>query len=105
MLLVGTADGLLDLTLDGTEERRTLGGSDVVSVSGDWAIANGWVMSLDSGRPVELPDELAPRCLLALDGGLALVGTSDARLLVVGGPDGTARDLLFDSVPARSSCR
>ena len=103
MLLVGTADGLLDLALDGATERHTLDGADVVAVSGDWAIANGWVMSLDSGRPVDLPDELAPRCLLSLDGGRALVGTSDARLLVVGGPEGTARDVLFDSVPTRSS--
>lgn len=103
MLLVGTADGLLDLALDGTEERRTLDGADVTAVSGDWAIANGWVMSLDSGQPVDLPDDLAPRCLLALDGGRALVGTSDARLLVVGGPEGTARDALFDSVPTREN--
>jgi hypothetical protein len=101
MLLVGTADGLLDLTLDGTEERRTLDGADVTTVSGDWAIANGWVMALDTGAAIELPDELVPRCLLALDGGRALVGTSDARLLVVGGPEGTARDVLFDDIPTR----
>lgn len=103
MLLVGTADGLIDLALDGREQRRTLEGADVIAVSGDWVIASGWVVSLDTGRSVELPDELAPRCLLALDGGRALVGTSDAHLLVVGGPEGTARDALFDSVPTRSS--
>jgi len=103
MLLVGTADGLLDLTLDGTEERRTLEGSNVSAVSGDWAIADGWVIALDTGTPVELPDGLVPRCLLALDGGRALVGTSDARLLVVGGPEGTARDVAFDDIPTRES--
>jgi hypothetical protein len=101
MLLVGTADGLLDLALDGTEERRTLDGADVTAVAGDWAIANGWVMALDAGTPVELGDDLVPRCLLPLDGGRALVGTSDARLLVVGGPEGTARDTLFDAIPTR----
>ena len=101
MLLVGTADGLLDLALDGTEERHTLDGADVTAVSGDWSIANGWVMALDTGAAVELPDQLVPRCLLALDGGRALVGTSDARLLVVGGPEGTARDALFDAIPRR----
>ena len=101
MLLVGTADGLLDLTLDGTEERRTLDGANVSAISGDWAIADGWVMALDTGAAVELPDGLVPRCLLALDGGRALVGTSDARLLVVGGPEGTARDVAFDAIPTR----
>ena len=101
MLLVGTADGLLDLSLDGTEERRTLEGANVSAISGDWAIADGWVMALDTGAAVELPDGLVPRCLLALDGGRALVGTSDARLLVVGGPEGTARDGAFDAIPTR----
>ncbi len=101
MLLVGTADGLLDLALDGTEERRTLTGAHVVAVSGDWAIADGWVIGLDTGGAIALPDDLAPRCVLALDGGRALVGTSDAHVIEVGGPDGPARDLLFDAVPAR----
>ena len=103
MLLVGTADGLLDLALNGTEERRTLVGADVSSVSGDWAIADGWVMALDTGAAVQLPDGLVPRCVLALDGGRALVGTSDARLIEVGGPEGPARDRLFDAVPTRRS--
>ncbi len=102
MLLVGTADGLLDLALDGAEERRTLPGADVVSVSGDWAIADSWVMALDTGAAVELPDGLAPRCVVALDGGRALVGTSDARIVEVGGPEGPARDVLFDAVPTRT---
>jgi hypothetical protein len=102
MLLVGTADGLLDLALDGTEERRTLAGANVVAAVDGWAIADDTVVSLDSGAPVELPEGLAPRCLLALDGGRALVGTSDARLLVVGGPEGTREDTLFDGIPSRS---
>ncbi|HEX5365446.1 MAG TPA: hypothetical protein VFW63_02125 [Acidimicrobiales bacterium] len=102
MLLVGTADGLLDLALDGTEERRTLVGADVVAVSGDWAVAGGWLMALELGRPVDLPASLAPRCVLALPGGRALVGTSDARLLEVGGPDGVRRDAAFDGVPGRA---
>jgi hypothetical protein len=102
MLLVGTADGLLDLALDGTEERRTLAGSSVVAVSGDWAVADDRVVGLDAGAPTALPDELVPRCLLALDGGRALVGTSDARIVEVGGPEGPGRDLMFDAVPTRS---
>ncbi len=101
MLLVGTADGLLDLALDGTVERRTLAGADVTSVSGDWVVANRWVMALDTGAAVELPDDLVPRCVAALDGGGALVGTSDARIVEVGGPQGPARDPLFDAVPTR----
>jgi len=101
MLLVGTADGLLDLALDGTEERRTLSGNDVVAVSGDWAIAGGWVVALDSGTPVDLPEGLAPRCVTALDGGRALVGTSHAHLVEVGGPEGPQVDVLFDAVPGR----
>jgi hypothetical protein len=103
MLLVGTADGLLDLAVDGTEERRTLTGAEVVSVSGDWAVADGWVVALDSGQGISLPDGLQPRCVLALDGGRALVGTNDARVVSVGGPEGPARDVLFDAVPTRRS--
>jgi hypothetical protein len=102
MLLVGTADGLLDLALDGTELRRTLPGADVLAVDGDWAIADGWVMALESGAAIAL-DGVAPRCVAALDGGRALVGTSDARVVEVGGPEGPARDVLFDAVPTRSS--
>lgn len=103
MLLVGTADGLIDLALDGTEERRTLTGADVTSVSGDWAVADGRVVALDTGTPTELPNALAPRCVLARDGGLALVGTTEARIVEVGGPHGPSRDLLFDAVPTRDS--
>lgn len=101
MLLVGTADGIRDLALDGSEIRRTLPGADVFSVSGDWVIANGWVMALDTGQAVELPHGLAPRCVVALDGGRALVGTSGAQIVEVGGPEGPSRDLLFEAVPTR----
>jgi hypothetical protein len=102
MLLVGTADGLLDLALDGSELRRTLPGADVVGVDGDWAIADGWVMALESGAAIAL-DGLVPRCVTAVDGGRALVGTSDARVVEVGGPGGPTRDALFDAVPTRKS--
>jgi hypothetical protein len=102
MLLVGTADGLLDLALDGSELRRTLPGADVVAVDGDWAIADGWVMALESGAAIAL-DGLAPRCVTAVDGGRALVGTSHARLVEVGGPDGPQRDAPFDGIPTRTS--
>ncbi|HET6954282.1 MAG TPA: hypothetical protein VFI47_28215 [Acidimicrobiales bacterium] len=102
MLLVGTADGLLDLALDGTVERRTMPGAEVRAVSGDWAIAEGWVVALDTGEAVALPGGLVPQCITALAGGRALVGTSDARVVEVGGPGGPTRDALFDAVPARS---
>jgi hypothetical protein len=102
MLLVGTADGLFDLDLDGTEQRRTLAGADVAAVSGDWAVADDLVVALDTGTAVQLPDGLQPRCVTALDGGRSLVGTSDARLVEVGAPDGPARDASFDDVPSRS---
>ena len=102
MLLVGTADGLFDLALDGTAQRRALGGSDVRSVSGDWAVADGWVMALDTGAATAMPDGLTPQCVVAIEGGRALVGTSDARIVEVGGPEGPTRDRLFDAVPTRS---
>jgi hypothetical protein len=102
MLLVGTADGLLDLALDGTVLRRTMPGADVRAVSGDYAVADGWVMALDQGTALALPDGLVPRCVVGLAGGRALVGTSDARLVEVGGPEGPARDASFDAVPTRS---
>jgi hypothetical protein len=103
VLVVGTADGLFDLALDGTVERRTLAGADVASVSGDWAVANNWVMALDAGTPVSLPDGLRPRCVVAIDGGRALVGTADARIVEVGGPAGPVRDAPFDEVAGRAS--
>lgn len=101
MLLVGTADGLLDLALDGTVLRRTMPGADVVAVSGDYAVADGWVMALEHGGALALPDRLVPRCVAALAGGRALVGTSDARLVEVGGPEGPTRDVAFDALAAR----
>src|ERR671910_342664 len=69
MLLVGTADGLLDLALDGREERRTMAGAEVRAVSGDWAVAEGRVIALDTGDAVALPAGLVPRCVAALAGG------------------------------------
>jgi hypothetical protein len=102
MLLVGTADGLFDLALDGTAERRALAGSDVRSVSGDWAVADGGVMALDTGAATPLPDGLAPQCVVAIESGRTLVGTSDARIVEIGGPEDPTRDRLFDAVPTRS---
>jgi hypothetical protein len=102
MLLIGTADGLLDLALDGTVERRTMPGADVRAVSCDWAVADGWVMGLESGAAVSLPDGLVPRCIAGVAGGRALVGTSDARVVEVGGPEGPERDAEFDALPTRS---
>jgi hypothetical protein len=102
MLLVGTADGLLDLALDGKELRRTMPGADVRAVSGDYAVADGWIMALDQGGALALPEGLIPRCVASRAGGGALVGTSDARVVEVGGPDGPQRDALFDAVPTRS---
>jgi hypothetical protein len=101
MLLVGTADGLLDLALDGEVIRRTMPGADVVAVSGDFAVAGGWVMALEQGSALPLPEGLAPRCVAGLAGGRALVGTSGARLVEVGGPDGARPDASFDAVPTR----
>jgi hypothetical protein len=103
MLLVGTADGLLDLALDGEVIRRTLPGADVVAVSGDFAVAGRWVMALEAGTALPLPEGLVPRCVAGLAGGRALVGTSGAHLVEVGGPDGAVPDLLFDAIPTRSS--
>lgn len=100
---MGTADGLLDLALDGRELRRTLPGADVVAVDGDWAIADGWVMALESGTAIALEKGLVPRCVTAIEGGQALVGTSDARVVEVGGPGEPRRDALFDAVPTRTS--
>ncbi|MGH9112466.1 MAG: hypothetical protein ACRDZN_09270, partial [Acidimicrobiales bacterium] len=96
MLLVGTGDGLVELKLDGGVARRALGGTEVTMISGDWAIVDDAVVSLDDGAPRAMPDGLRPRCALALAGGRALVGTTEARLVLVGGPDGPATDRAFD---------
>ena len=101
MLLVGTGDGLVELGVDGSVVRRALGGTEVTMISGDWAIADDAVVSLDDGAARALPDGLRPRCLLALAGGRALVGTTEARLVLVGGPDGPATDRAFDDIPTR----
>jgi hypothetical protein len=101
MLLVGTGDGLVELGVEGQVVRRGLGGVDVTGISGDWAIAGDQVVSLDDGAPRALPDGLLPRCLLALAGGRALVGTSDARLVLVGSADGPAVDRAFDGITTR----
>lgn len=101
MILVGTADGLLELTLDGGVERQTLTGREVHDVSGDWAIADGAVVSLADAGTVDLPGELVGRCVLALPGGRALVGTSEARLVEVGGPEGPRPEPSFDAIPTR----
>ena len=102
MLLVGTGDGLVELGLDGKVVRRGLSGVEVTAIAGDWAIADDRVVSLGDGAPQALPDGLLPRCVLALAGGRALVGSSEARLVLVGSPDGPAVDRAFDAIPTRS---
>jgi hypothetical protein len=101
MLLVGTGDGLLELDVGGGVTRRALPGVAVTNVSGDWAVADEQVVALEDGRRWALPEGLAPRCLLALGGGRTLVGTSDARLVIVGDPDGPAVDRAFDGITTR----
>ena len=59
------------------------------------------MVSLDDGAPRPLPEALVPRCLLALAGGRALVGSSEARLVLVGSTDGPAVDRAFDAIPTR----
>jgi hypothetical protein len=101
MIVVGTADGLIELALDGAELRRALPGMEVQALSGDWAIADGRVLSLSEGLPLPLPDGLVGRCVLALPGGRALVGTSDARLVTVGVPGAPVTEPSFDAIPSR----
>lgn len=103
MILVGTADGLVELALDGGEIRRALPGVEVQALSGDWALADGQVLSLTEGRPWPLPDGLVARCVLSLAGGRALVGTSHARLFTVGGPNGMVPEQSFDAIPSRKT--
>ncbi|HEY8523865.1 MAG TPA: sialidase family protein [Acidimicrobiales bacterium] len=103
MILVGTADGLVELALDGGEIRRALPGVEVQALSGDWVLADGQVLSLTEGRPWPLPDGLVPKCVLSVAGGRALVGTSDARLVTVGGPEGVVREASFDAIPSRKT--
>jgi hypothetical protein len=101
MLLVGTGDGLVELGLDGNVVRRGLTGVEVTGVAGEWVIADDRVVALEDGAPRPLPDGLLPRCLLTLAGGRALVGTSEARLVLVGSADGPAVDRAFDAIATR----
>jgi hypothetical protein len=101
MIVVGTADGLVELALDGREIRRALPGYQVSAISRDWVIADGRVVSLRGGAPIELPGGLLGRCVLAGSGGRALVGTSKAHLLQVGNPGGPVADGAFESIPER----
>jgi hypothetical protein len=101
MIVVGTADGLVELALDGREIRRALPGYQVSAVSRDWVIADGRVVSLRGGQPFELPAGLIARCVLAGSGGRALVGTSKAHLLQVGNPGGPVADGAFEDIPGR----
>lgn len=100
MILTGTADGLYEVSLDGKITRHALGGKEVFSVSGDWAIADGAVVSLSEGRSLELPDGLAARCLLGGPGNTCFVGTSRARLLD-GDVQGVRPVGSFDEIPKR----
>jgi hypothetical protein len=101
MIVVGTADGLIELALDGSEIRRALPGVEVQAISGDWVVADGRVLSLVDGRALTLPHGLVGRCVLALSGGRALVGTSDARIVVAGGQGAPATEESFDAIPTR----
>jgi hypothetical protein len=103
MIVTGTADGLHEIGLDGAVQRQTLPGTQVRQVSGDWAIADDVVVSLESGKAVDLPGGLVPRCLLADAGGTCLVGTSEARLFEVGqAGQGQPRAIQsFDLIPRR----
>ena len=75
MIVVGTADGLVELALDGTLIRQALAGVQVEGISGDWALTEGRVVSLRTGAVVELPGDLVATAVLAGPRGRALVGT------------------------------
>lgn len=100
MIVTGTADGVYEISLDGTIQRHALSGMDIGGISGDWAIAPGAVVSLSSGQQVALPDGLQPRCVLGGSGGSCLVGTSAARLFEVT-PQGARPISSFDQIPSR----
>jgi hypothetical protein len=100
MIVTGTADGLFEIGLDGEVGRHVLAGTEVQAVSGDWAIADDTVVSLDTEKRVDLPDGLVPRCLLAGAEGACLVGTSSARLFKIGQGDVQAIES-FDAIPDR----
>jgi hypothetical protein len=100
MIVTGTADGLFEIGLDGAIRRQALPGTEVRAVSGAWAIADDRVVSLADGRPIPLPDGLAPQCLFSPAAGSCLVGTSAARLFEVG--SGQAQPIgSFDGIPRR----
>jgi hypothetical protein len=101
MIVVGTADGLTELGLDGTPIRHALAGVQVDAVSGSWAIADGRVVSLTTGGVVELPGGLAATAVLAGPPGRALVGTEGAHLVPVGGPGRPVADGAFEAAAGR----
>jgi hypothetical protein len=100
MIVTGTADGVYEVSLDGTIQRHALSGMDIGGVSGDWAITANAAVSLSSGQPVALPDGLQPRCVLGGAGGSGLVGTSAARLFEVTN-QGARAITSFDTIESR----
>lgn len=102
MIVVGTADGVTELGLDGTPKRHALPGVQVEAVSGEWAIAEGRVVRLSTGAVVELPDGLVPTAVLAGPRGRALVGTEGAHLVPIGGPGRPVADGAFEAAPGRA---
>lgn len=102
MIVVGTADGLTELALDGTPIRQLMPGVQVEAVSGDWALVEGRVVRLSTGAVVGLPDGLLPTAVLAGPRGRALVGTEGAHLVPIGGPATPVADGAFEAAPGRS---
>jgi hypothetical protein len=100
MIVTGTADGVYEISLDGTIQRHALSGMDIGGVSGDWAITADTVVSLSSGQRAALPDGLQPRCVLGGAGGGCLVGTSAARLFEVT-PQAVRPITSFDQIEGR----
>lgn len=101
MIVVGTADGISDVALDGTPLRRALAGVQVDAVSGEWAIVEGRVVALGTGSVVDLPDGLVATAVLAGPRGRALVGTEGAHLVPVGGPGRPLPDGAFEAAAGR----
>jgi hypothetical protein len=101
MIVVGTADGLVELALDGTVIRQALAGVQVEGISGDWAVAEGRVVSLATGSVVELPGDLVPTAVLAGPRARALVGTEGAHLVPIGGPGRPLADGAFEAAAGR----
>jgi hypothetical protein len=103
MIVVGTADGLVELALDGTPIRQALGGVQIEGISGDWALTEGRVVSLRSGAVVDLPGDLVATAVLAGPRGRALVGTEGAHLVPLGGPGQPLADGAFEGAAGRRS--